>query len=99
MKAPLILAAALTLLAGMPLAQAFQTVQSSTVPAANAARVADPEDVMESIDNQSSTTGGVTTPLGNQLRFGASPSTGGGIDPNGPFLESPASRTVPSQQR
>jgi hypothetical protein len=95
MKIPVILAvAASTILFGAPLAQAFQQVESNSVPAVNAARVADPDDIMNNMDNEASGNGGVVTPLSNSFHFGRS-TTGG----NSPFLESPASRTVPSQAR
>jgi hypothetical protein len=98
MKASLV-AAALALLAGAPLAHAFQSVQSSNVPAANAPRVADPEDIQESIDNQGQGTQGgiVTTPFGTQLRVNTPAGTGSNT--NSPFLQSPAERTVPSQRQ
>jgi hypothetical protein len=99
MKMPMIVAiAASTILVGAPLAQAFQQVESSSVPAVNAARVADPDDIMQSMDNQAS--GNTTTtvaPFGNTLHFGTSTTDTGSSAGNSPFLESPASRTVPSQ--
>jgi len=98
MKVSLVVAA-LTLLAAAPLAHAFQSVQSSNVPAANAPRVADPEDIQESITNQGQGTQGgiVTTPLGTELRVNAP--SGAGNNTNSPFLQSPAERTVPSQRQ
>ncbi|HTU54942.1 MAG TPA: hypothetical protein VMF62_13320 [Acetobacteraceae bacterium] len=100
MKMPIILAVvASTILVGAPLAQAFQQVESSSVPAVNAARVADPDDIMENMDNQASGSGSVVTPFGNSLHFGTSSTNSGSSDGNSPFLESPASRTVPSQAR
>lgn len=96
MKASLVVAA-LTLLTVAPLAQAFQSVQSSNVPAANAPRVADPEDVRENIVNQGTQGGVVTTPFGTQLRI--STPSGTGSNTNSPFLQSPAERTVPSQRQ
>jgi hypothetical protein len=98
MKMHLVLAfAASTLLVGAPLAQAFQQVESSSVPAANAARVADPDDIMENMDNEASGNGSVVTLLGNSFHFGTSTTDGGSSSGNSPFLESAASRTVPSQ--
>jgi hypothetical protein len=100
MKMPIILAvAASTILVGAPLAQAFQQVESSSVPAVNAARVADPDDIMENMDNQASGNGSVVTPFGNSLHFGTLSTNSGSSEGNSPFLESPASRTVPSQAR
>ena len=105
MKTRFILAVAVpTLLVGTPLAQAFQTVQSNSVPAVNAPRVADPEDILDSMDHSGSGNGSIPTPLGNSLRFGTPTTGGGSSDSSGPrgaspFLESPASRTVPSQAR
>jgi len=96
MKASVILAA-LTLLAGAPYAQAFESVQSSNVPAANAPRVADPEDIQNNIANQGSGSGALTAPFGTQLRVGT-PSLSNG-DGATPFLQSPAARTVPSPRQ
>lgn len=87
----------LTLVTAAPFAQAFQSVQSSNVPAANAPRVADPEDVQNNIANPGTQGGTATTPFGTELRIG-SPS-GTGSDTNSPFLQSPATRTVPSQRQ
>jgi hypothetical protein len=97
MKASLVVAA-LTLLAGAPFAQAFQSVQSSNVPAATAPRVADPEDIRDSIANQGTAGGTATTPFGTQLRIGT-PSGTGGSDATIPFLQSPATRRVPPQRQ
>ncbi len=100
MKASLILAA-LSLLAAPPLAHALQIVQGNSVPAADAPRVADPEDVRDSFGNQSSLSGGsvTATPFGSRFHFGGSSASGGGLFSSpGPFLENPASRTVPSQR-
>ena len=98
MKPLFVFAALLVFLAGVPVAQAFQAVQSNQVPVANAPRVADPEDIM---DNQDTLNGGVASLVGNTLRFGT-PTTNtdrGSVDAPSPlFLENPASRTVPSQQ-
>ncbi|HTZ80265.1 MAG TPA: hypothetical protein VMC10_20320 [Stellaceae bacterium] len=100
MKMPIMLAlAASTILVGAPLAQAFQQVESSSVPAVNAARVADPDDIMNNMDNEASGNGSVVTPFGNSLHFGTSTTGGSSSGGSSPFLESPASRTVPSQAR
>jgi hypothetical protein len=96
MKALLILAAVGAFLAGAPFAQAFQAVPGDKVPAANAPRIADPEDIMDSMSSQDALTGSTASPVGNALRFGT---LRGSLDAPGPFVESPASRTVPSQQR
>jgi hypothetical protein len=98
MKA-LLFAAALVFLAGAPFAQAFQTVPGDKVPVANAPRVADPEDIMDNLANQDALSGTAASPVGNTLRFGIPATNGGSLGAPGPFLESPASRTVPSQQR
>jgi hypothetical protein len=99
MKLPFILAvAASTILVGVPLAHAFQ-VESSTVPAATAPHVADPDEIRENMDNRASGNGSAVMPFGNSLRFGTSGTVGGSSDGNGRFIESPASRTVPSQAR
>jgi hypothetical protein len=100
MKLPFILAvAASTILVGVPLAHALQ-VESSSVPAATAPHVADPDEIMKNMDNRASGSGSAVTPFGNSLHFGTSTTTNGGSsDGNGLFLESPASRTVPSQAR
>jgi hypothetical protein len=98
MKSPFVLAAAASILVlGAPLAQAFQQVESSSVPAVNAARVADPDDIIQSLDNQASGNTTTVTPFGNAFHFGSSTTDTGSSDGNGLFLESPASRTVPSQ--
>jgi hypothetical protein len=98
MKSLIVLAvAASTVLVGAPLAQAFQQVESSSVPAANAARVADPDDIMQNMDNEASGNGSAVTPFGNALHFGTSTTDGNSGAGNSPFLESPASRTIPSQ--
>src|ERR1700759_46899 len=99
MKALFALAAVMVFVASAPFAQAFQTVPGDKVPAANAPRVADPDDIMESMANQDALNGGAPRPLGNTLRFGTPATNSGSLDAPGPFLESPASRTVPSQQR
>jgi hypothetical protein len=99
MRPSLVLAiVAPTILAGTPFAHAFQ-VESSSVPATTAPHVADPDEIMEKLDNQASGNGSAVMPLGNSLRFGTSGTTGGSSDGNSRFLESPASRTVPSQAR
>ena len=98
MKMPMIVAiAASTILVGAPVAQAFQQVESSSVPAVNAARVADPDDIMNNMDNEASGNGSGLTPFGNSLHFGTSTTNTHRSGGNSPFLESPASRTVPSQ--
>jgi hypothetical protein len=99
MKGLFVLAAGLVFVSGAPFAQAFQTVPGDKVPAANASRVADPEDIMDSMANQDASTGGAASPIGNTLRFGAPVTNRGTLDDAAPFLESPASRTVPSQQQ
>jgi len=100
MTVPIIFAvAASTILVGAPLAQAFQQVESSSVPAVNAARVADPDDIMNNMDNEASGNGSAVTPFGNSLHFGTSTTDGSSSGGGSPFLESPASRTVPSQAR
>jgi hypothetical protein len=103
MRLSLVLAAAAaTILGGAPFAQAFQ-VESSSVPAATAPHVADPDEIMEQMDSQASGNGSAVMPFGNSLRFGTSSTVGstvgGNSDGNSPFIESPASRTVPSQAR
>jgi hypothetical protein len=100
MKMPMIVAiAASTLLLGAPVAEAFQQVESSSVPAVNAARVADPDDIMQNMDNEASGNTTTVTPFGNTFHFGSSTTDTGSSGGNSPFLESPASRTVPSQAR
>jgi hypothetical protein len=64
-----------------------------------APRVADPEDIMDNVADQDALSGTAASPVGNTLRFGIPATNGGSLGAPGPFLESPASRTVPSQQR
>jgi hypothetical protein len=52
---------------------------------------------MQNMDNQASGNGSVVTPFGNSLHFGTSSTDGTSSAGNSPFLENPASRTVPSQ--
>jgi len=90
--------AAPAILIGAPGAEAFQTVQSSSVPTYNAPRVADPDDLIkENMDHQASANGSVVMPLGESFRFGMSSTDNRGADGRGLFLQNPASRTVPSQ--
>ena len=98
MKVFVLAVAASILLVGSPLAQAFEKVQSSNVPAANGARIADPEDLMDTMDQGSTNNSSTTTPSGNSLRFGTT-TNGANSNATGPFLQNPASRTVPSQSR
>ena len=79
-------------------AQAFttQTVNTNVQTKANA-RLADPDDLMDSMaSQQSSGTVGAMRFGGATLRF-EGPSSGGD-GPNSPFLADPAARTVPSLQ-
>jgi hypothetical protein len=99
MRGFLISAVAATLLALAPFANAFQIVESSSVPAATSLRVADPDDIRENIGNQRAATNGMGFPFSDQFRIGSSPTSQSSIDGNSPFLESPAIRSVPSQQR
>jgi hypothetical protein len=99
MKGLLVFGIGATLLASAPFANAFQIVESSSVPAATSLRVADPDDIRENINNPRAATNGMAFPFSNQLRIGSSPTSESPIDGNSPFLESPAIRSVPSQQR
>jgi hypothetical protein len=93
---------AIGFLSAAPFAAAFTVQNSSSVPAADAPRVADPDDVRQNLQNQPLTGNATTfgTHVGNtQLRFGVTHPYGSSA-PNGNswFLESPAVRTVPSQR-
>lgn len=98
------IAAALSLLAAAPDADAFMIQGSSSAAAINGPRVADPDDMQRNLTQ--SWTGGETTPLGtygigsSTLHFGMSQYGAGAFRDNGSnwFLESPAARTVPSQR-
>jgi hypothetical protein len=108
MKASFALAAAAALgcLITAPVAAAFEVQGRSTVPEAGGDRAPGPDDVRQQqyLSDQQAATRGMTslgaTKLGNTtIHFGASrPGMFGGSS-NSPFLESPAARTVPSQQR
>jgi hypothetical protein len=99
MKGPLISAVALVFLASAPFAEAFQIVQSTGVPAASSLRVADPNEIREGMGDLGPRATVTPSPFSNRLRFGTSPTISGWSDEPARFLESPAIRTVPSQQR
>jgi hypothetical protein len=89
-------------LSAAPFAAAFTVQNSSSVPAADAPRVADPDDVRQNLQNQPLTGNSTTfgTQVGNtRLRFGVTQPYDSAPNGNNWFLESPAVRTVPSQRR
>jgi hypothetical protein len=97
MRLPLSIAVAL--LAAMPAASAL-TIQTNTSSSVDGPRVADPDDVRQNLRDQPTNDGGYTTKIGGTtLHFGISQPNGGASGGNNWFLDSPASRTVPSQAR
>lgn len=95
----LLLSIAIALLAAMPAASAL-TLQTNTSPADDGSRVTDPDDVRQNLQSQPTNDGGYTTKIGGTtLHFGVSQPDGGASAGNNWFLDSPASRTVPSQAR
>jgi hypothetical protein len=90
------LVAAFAIGAGSAMAFTVQTTNTNLQDKANL-RLADPDDLMDSMANQqSSGSSGAVRLGGTTLRFSGS-SSGAGA-PNSPFLEDPAVRTVPSLQ-
>jgi len=90
-------AAAIAFLALAPVASAL-TLQTSPPPAADDGQVPDPHDVRQNLRGQPAEDNGVTTKIGGAtLHFGMSQRNGGDFGGNNWFLDSPASRTVPSQ--
>lgn len=99
MRLCLSVAAAIAFLAAAPVASAL-TLQTNSPSATDDPRVADPDDVRQNLRNQPTNDGGYTTKLGGAtLHFGISHPNGGASGGNNWFLDSPASRTVPSQAR
>ncbi len=93
-----ILAAAIAFFAAAPVASAL-TLQTNR-SAADDAQVADPNDVRPHLQGQQMNDNGWTTKIGNTtLHIGVSQGGRGDYGGNNWFLESPASRTVPSQAR
>ena len=82
--------------AGSAMGFTVQTTNSNLQDKANL-RLADPDDLMDSMASQQSSGAGGAVHVGNTtLQFSGSSS--GASTPNSPFLEDPAVRTVPSLQ-
>ena len=102
MRAPLTISAAIALafLAAAPVASALTLQTNNDNAAVDGPRVADPDTVRQNLQGQRTEGSGVTTHLGNTtVHFGISHGNGGAYGGNNWFLDSPASRTVPSQAR
>jgi hypothetical protein len=92
-------AAAIAFFALAPIASAL-TLQTAPPPAAGDGQVPDPNDVRPHLQGQPREDSGVTTKIGNStFHFGMSSRSGADYGGNSLFLDSPASRTVPSQAR
>jgi hypothetical protein len=90
------IAAALSLVAFAPSSHAFQSAPSNALDTMSAARLADPDDLLQSMDNEQSG-GTVALPGGSgslQLNSGANAPGGA----NSPFLPRAGSAIVPSQR-
>lgn len=88
-------AALVGLVAFMPQSHAFTTVQGSDVPAASQARVADPDDLMQNMQDEQSS-GVVSLPGGSgTLRFDGGSAAAGGASSR--FVQEPGSELVPAQ--
>lgn len=98
MRLPVLsIAAAIALLAAIPVASAL-TLQTSKSPADDDAPINDPGTTHQNLRSQPAEDNGYTTKLGGTtLHFGISQPHGGASGGNNWFLDSPASRTVPSQ--
>lgn len=90
------LVAVLGLVALAPAAHAFTTVQPSGVNTSNGARLADPDDLMQQMQDERQG-GTVSLPGGSgSLQFQGSSSSIGGVDSK--FVPEPGSAYVPSMQ-
>lgn len=98
MRFALPFAALLALFAAAPAALAL-TLQTNNSPAGEDTSVTNPNDVRPHLQGQPAEQSGITTKIGSStFHFGVSRGTGmSGGGGNNWFLDSPASRTVPSQ--